>query len=152
MTARPKSRRQPPSLLQKVRGPNAKPISALIAQGDRAAGRAQAQFGDFLEGRVIELRRAADAVLAHPGDAARRHALCFIAADLRSSSITAGRPRLGAILASLEGAAKKDVLDAEILRLHLDAVALVSNPGLTESDYQRLTGDLARAVAHRAKV
>jgi len=142
---------RPQTLRQKVRGPNARPIATLVTQGDRAAGRVQSQFGDFLPGRLNELRHAADSLLGHPGDAARRHAVVFIAQDLRSSSVTAGRPRLGAILASLEDAAGKDVLDAEILRLHLDVVALVSNPGLPESDYRRLTADLARAVAHRDK-
>jgi hypothetical protein len=140
------------SLRQKVRGPNARPIATLIAQGDRAGGRALAQFGDVLQGRLGELRAAADGLVTYPGDAGRRHAVVFIAEDLRSSSVTAGRPRLGAILASLGSAVRRDVLDTEILRLHLDAVALVSNPGLPESDYRRLTADLARAVAHRDKV
>lgn len=144
--------RRSQSLRQKVRGPNARPIAALIGQGDRAAGRAQAQFGDFLHGRLGELRHAANALLNRPCDAGRRHAVIFIAEDLRSSSVTAERPRLGAILASLGSAVRKDVLDIEILRLHLDAVALVSNPGLPESDYRRLTTDLARAAAHRDKV
>jgi hypothetical protein len=139
------------TLRQKVCGPNARPIGTLVAQGDRAAGRAQTLFGDFLTGRLDDLRRAAAALLRRPADAAARQAVVFIAQDLRSSSVTAGRPRLGAILASLEGAALQDALDAEILRLHMDALALVSTPGLPENDYQRLTGDLARAVAHRAR-
>jgi hypothetical protein len=134
-----------------VGGPNARPIAALVADGQHAAGRAQALFGDFLKGRLEDLHRAADPVMRDPGDAARRQALLFIVQDLRSSSITAGRPRLGAVLASLEDAARRDALDAQILSLYLGALALVANAGLPESDYRRLTGDLARAVAHREK-
>lgn len=140
---------RPLSLRQKVCGPNAKPIAALIARGDRASIRAQAQFGNFLATGLNDLRRAADALSRESGDAIRRQRLLFIVRDLRTASTTAGRLRLGAVLASLENAAHMNALDAEILGLHLDAAMLASNPGLPERDYQRLSADLARAVAHR---
>ena len=133
-----------------MRGPNARPIADLIARGDRASIRAQAQFGDFLAIGLNDLRQAADALSRESGDAVRRQRLLFIVQDLRTASTTAGRLQLGSVLASLENAARMDALDAEILQLHLDAAMLASNPVLPERDYQRLSANLARAVAHRS--
>lgn len=136
------------TLRRKVSGPNARPIAALIAEGERGAARACYVFSDFLLERLADLRRAVEMLLREPHQA-RWLTLLFIAQDLRSSADTAGRGRLSTLLASLEGLARQDMVDGDILTLHLDAMSLALDPALPEEDYQRLLTGLARAVRHR---
>jgi len=136
------------SLRRKIGGPNARPIVALVAEGERGAARACTVFSDFLSERLADLRHAVDLLLREPHPA-RRLALLFIAQDLRSSAATAGRARLSGLLSSLEGLTRQDKMDADILALHLDAMSLAMDPALPEADYQNLLTGLARAIRHR---
>ena len=138
------------SLFKKVQGPNALPLKTLVARGEAVAGRIHTQFDTFFQQRINEVREIASKLEQIPGDLDLRKTFFYAVQDLRSSSATANRPSLSAILISFAGVTRSFDPQTrryfDIVRLHFDALALVTTATLAKDEADRLIKDLAEAV------
>jgi HPt (histidine-containing phosphotransfer) domain-containing protein len=135
-----------PSLLERISGPKAAPLSTLVKKGEAAAMRVQESFGDFLGQRIREM-----AELGHrlSGDPAWDQ-LYSLVVDLRGSAAMAGQNHLGAVCGSLESLIKEHVRDsrsAMVVASHIDALVLLASGREDEKAAARLAGELAQAAA-----
>jgi hypothetical protein len=146
------SAKRQPSLLERISGPKAVLLTALVQKGEAAAMRVQESFGDFLNQRVRDLMAARFQLMAAP-DAVPEAAweqFYALVVDLRGSAAMAGRRGLGTVCDSLETLLQEHVRDARAVSVaasHIDALLLLSAGRESESAAQRLTGELERAVA-----
>jgi len=133
-----------PSLLERISGPKAAPLSSLVKKGEAAALRVQESFGDFLGKRIREM-----AQMRLTGDPAWDQ-LYSLVVDLRGSAAMAGQNHLGAVCRSLESLIKEHVRDsrsAKAAASHIDALVLLASGREDEKAAARLAGELAQAVA-----
>jgi hypothetical protein len=144
--------RRRPSLLERISGPKAVPLTALVQKGEAAATRVQESFGDFLQLRIQELMQARFRLTATPDavpEAAWQQFYALVV-DLRGSAAMAGRRGLGPVCVSLETLVQEHVRDARAVTVaasHIDALLLLSAGRESESAAQRLGAELAQAVA-----
>ena len=136
------------SLLERISGPNALPITLLVERGEAAAARVHEGFGSFLEQRIRDLSAMREHI-AGPGHPRWQE---FYAAviDLRGSAATAGRHAVAKVAGSLEALLDERLFDgraATVLNSHLDALMLVASGGLREGAIRHLTIELEQAVA-----
>lgn len=126
------------------------PLRTLVARGEVVAERVYAQFDTFFQQRINEVREIADKLEKSSGDLKLRKAFFYAVQDLRSSSATAKRSSLNAILMSFAGVTRSFDPQTrqyfEIVRLHFDALALVTTAGVAKNEADRLIKDLASAV------
>ena len=137
-----------PSLLEKISGPKAVLLTALVRCGEVAAQRVQESFGDFLSERIRELTDARYRLAGAP-DAAWDQFYALVV-DLRGSAAMVSRQDLGEVCRSLESLIKEHVRDsrsAAVVASHIDALVLVASGHESEAAVRRLTGELAQAVA-----
>lgn len=146
MSNAPAERR--PSLLEKISGPKAVPLTALVKKGEAAAERVQESFGDFLSERIRELTDMRYRLAGAPDTAWDQFYALVV--DLRGSAAMVSRQGLGEVCRSLETLIKEHVRDsrsASVVASHIDALVLVSTGHEREEAVRRLTGELAQAVA-----
>lgn len=142
-----------PSLLEKISGPKAVPLAALVKKGEAAAERVQESFGEFLDQRIGELTDARSRLLSAPEDVSGEvwdHFYALVV-DLRGSAAMVSRQGLGAVCASLESLLKEHVRGAKAAHVaasHIDALVLLSQGHESEAAVKRLTGELAQALTH----
>lgn len=147
MTNNPSAERRP-SLLDKISGPKAVPLTALVKKGEAAALRVQESFGDFLTQRIGELTEARFRLSGAPPAAWDQFYAMVV--DLRGSAAMAGKMHLGAVCQSLESLLKDHVRDsraAGVVGSHIDALLLLASGRESESAGRRLAGELEQAVA-----
>jgi HPt (histidine-containing phosphotransfer) domain-containing protein len=133
-----------PSLLERISGPKAAPLSSLVKKGEAAALRVQESFGDFLGLRIREL------VSHRLCDDAAWDQLYSLVVDLRGSAAMVGQNHLGAVCRSLETLIKEHVRDpraAKVVASHVDALVLLASGREDEKAAARLAEELAQAVA-----
>jgi hypothetical protein len=146
--SKPSAKRQP-SLLERVSGPNAVPLAALVKKGEAAAEKVQESFGDFLDQRIRDLTDARFRLTGAP-DAVWDHFYALVV-DLRGSAAMVKRQGLGAVCQSLEILLTEHVHDAKaahVVASHIDALILLSQSREAEMAVKHLTVELAQAVAH----
>jgi len=135
------------SLVEKISGPNAVPLSALIEKAEIAAQRVHQTFGDFLEQRIQELGKRRGE-LAHATGWKEFYATVV---DLRGSAAMAGQAAVRTICVSLEGLLKERIYDARacaVVASHIDALMLLSSQRKPDSGAVRLLiEELEQAVA-----
>lgn len=137
-----------PSLLERISGPNAVPLTALVKRGEAAAEKAQQSFGDYLGTRLRELADLRARLSGAPDGVWDEFYSRVV--DLRGSSAMVGRQGLGEICSSLETLLKEHVRDARAIQVvisHIDALVLLSSGQEGPEAVKRLTGKLAQAVA-----
>ena len=146
------SAKRRPSLLERISGPKAAPLTALVKKGEAAALRVQEGFGDFLSQRIRELTDARLRLAGAPSSAWEQ--FYAVVVDLRGSAAMVGQSHLGAVCQSLESLLKEHVRDsraAAVAGSHIDALLLLSsgrqNENQDEGADRRLIGELAQAVA-----
>lgn len=137
-----------PSLLERISGPNAVPLSALVKKGEVAAEKVQESFGDYLGTRLrdladvrIRLSGAPDAVWDQ---------FYSLVVDLRGSAAMAGRQGLGEVCTSLETLLKEHARDAraaQVAASHVDTLVLLSSGQESPAAVKRLSAELVQAVA-----
>jgi HPt (histidine-containing phosphotransfer) domain-containing protein len=135
-------------LLERISGPKAVPLTALVRCGEVAAQRVQESFSDFLSERIRELTDARYRLAGAP-DAAWDQFYALVV-DLRGSAAMVSRQDLGEVCRSLESLLKEHVRDfrsAAVVASHIDALILVASGHESEEAVRRLTGELAQAVA-----
>ncbi|HKX65430.1 MAG TPA: hypothetical protein VJM78_08975 [Rhizomicrobium sp.] len=139
-----------PSLLERISGPKAVPLSALVKKGEAAAERVQESFGDFLGQRIRELADARFRLSGAPPSAWEQ--FYAVVVDLRGSAAMADQNHIGAVCRSLETLIKEHVRDsrsAGVAGSHVDALLLLSSGRQNEgqNDSGRLIAELEQAVA-----
>ena len=142
----PKAR---PSLLERISGPKAVPLTALVKKGEAAAERVQESFEDYLGIRIREITDARYQLSGAPE--AVWDQFYALVVDLRGSAAMVGRRGgFGEVCASLETLLKEHVRDAraaQVVTSHVDALVLLSSVRESPEAIKRLTGELAQAVA-----
>jgi hypothetical protein len=141
------------SLLEKISGPKAVPLIALVKKAEAAAERVQEGFGDFLELRIRELTEARYRLTGAPDGVWEQFYALVV--DLRGSAAMVSRQRFceerfGEVCRSLESLIKDHVRDsrsASVVASHVDALVLLASGRENEAAVRRLTGELAQAVA-----
>jgi hypothetical protein len=136
------------SLLERISGPNAVPLTALVKRGEVAAEKVQASFGDYLGERLRELADVRYRLSGAP-DAVWDQFYSLVV-DLRGSAAMAGRQALGEVCVSLETLLKEHVRDAraaQVVASHVDALVLLSSGNESQAAARRLTAELIQAVA-----
>lgn len=135
------------SLVEKISGPNAVPLSALIEKAEIAAQRVHQTFGAFLEHRIQELGKRRGE-LAHSTGWKEFYATVV---DLRGSAAMAGQAAVQTICVSLEGLLKERVYDARacaVVASHIDALVLLSSQRKPDGGAVKLLiEELEQAVA-----
>ena len=158
MTSSPRSP-QRKSLYEKTQGPHAVPIETLIQHGDNAARLASAGYLDFFRAKLPSVENLANELFVEPSGGASWKAFYTAAHDLRSSSASAGYHTVSAICESLGTLLVErdphDALMGDVIRLHLDALSLVSSasaPIPDGAESTRLITNLGRAVDKLARI
>lgn len=144
------STKRRPSLLERVSGPKAVPLSALVKKGEAAAMRVQESFGDFLGQRIRELADARFRLAGAPPSAWEQ--FYAVVVDLRGSAAMADQNHIGAVCRSLESLIKEHIRDSRsacVAGSHIDALLLLSSrrQNETQNDSGRLIAELEQAVA-----
>ena len=139
-------------MLEKISGPKAVPLTALVKKGEAAAQRVQESFGDFLSARIRELADARTRLsgASHDPSAAVWDQFYALVVDLRGSAAMVSRHDLGEVCRSLEILLKDHVRDpraAAVVGSHIDALVLLASGREGEAAGRRLTGELAQAVS-----
>jgi len=141
------------SLYEKIQGPEAVPIEALIERGDTAARRASADYLEFFRTRLPAVETLANALFVGSPDGTAWRSFYIAVHDLRSSSASAGYEAVSAISQSLEGLLverdHENPLMRDVIKLHLDALSLAASNNAPVPDGKesaRLIKDLGRAV------
>ena len=140
------------SLLEKISGPKAVPLTALVKKAEAAAERVQEGFGDFLALRIRELTEARHRLTGASGEisGAVWEQFYALVVDLRGSAAMVSRHGFGEVCRSLESLIKDHVRDsrsASVVASHVDALVLLSSGRESEAAVRRLNGELAQAVA-----
>jgi hypothetical protein len=137
------------SLLQRVRGPNAKPVDLLVQLGTASAARVNTEYGAFARARVEEIA-ALMAGLGQESMLADWQALQLAIQDLRSSSATCGNEAVSLIARSWERALdwqyRREAKLMAVLRLHLDALRLATSQIAEAGELQALSARLEAVV------
>ncbi len=141
------------NLLEKVSGPNAVPLAALIQKGEAAAQKVHQSFGSFLDQRILELARLRPQ-LANPEEPAWRE-IYEAEVDLLGTAATAGRKEVSAVCASLELLMRQlgaridwDAKAARVLGSHVDALMLLTSERAPKgAAMAMLVEELEQAVA-----
>jgi len=137
-----------PSLLEKISGPNAMPLTALVRRAEVAAEKVQASFGDYLGTRLRDLADVRYRLSGAPDVVWDQ--FYSLVVDLRGSAAMAGRQGLGEVCVSLETLLKDHVRDAraaQVVASHVDTLVLLSSGQESQAAARRLTAELAQAVA-----
>jgi len=137
-----------PSLLERISGPNAVPLTALVKKGEAAAEKVQASFGDYLGTRLRELADIRYRLSGAPNPVWDQ--VYSLVVDLRGSAAMAGQQGLGEVCVSLETLLKEHVRDAraaQVVASHVDALVLLSSGHESQAAARRLTAELLQAVA-----
>jgi hypothetical protein len=141
------------SLYEKIQGPGAVPIASLIQHGDKAAQLASADYLKFFRAKLPSVEGLAIAMFAAPVGGDARTAFYVAVHDLRSSSASAGYSTIAAISKSLERLLvecdPENALTRDVIRLHLDALALASSdnaPAPNTEEASQLVKNLGLAV------
>ena len=145
----PPRRRQ--SLLDKVSGPNAVPITALVARGEGASRRVQEKFEDFLKLRVGELEEMFRTLTDEGTPAALWENFYGVVHDIKGSSALAGKFAVHAFCLSLiRLLEERDCADPRMgtaIGSHINALNLVVSRGVPEKAAQTLLmSELSRAI------
>ena len=124
-----RSASNPVRLSERVRGPNAKPIAFLVAQGDVAARQTSSQFREFVRSRVEEIASLMDRLSSGAEEGGWQQLLDAIQ-DLRSSSETCGESEISRLAASWSALLlcgdKTDQRVLALMRLHQDAIRIAA--------------------------
>lgn len=141
------NKRDRPSLLQRARGPNAKPVELLVERGAAIAQRVNSGYKDFARACIAEMTKlAAEA----PAQTALDR-LTLAVKDLRSSSATCGNEAILRLARSLER-----ILDPQFhhqrnflpaIHLHLDALTLAAMQSEDWAELESLGERLETLVA-----
>lgn len=138
-----------PSLLERVRGPNARPIELLVEKATISAERVAVQYQNFARTRVEEI---AGHLGPLTGDAPARdwQALQDMVQDLRSSSATCGDEAIAQVARSWERALdpqyRAEPRLKAVMYLHLDALRLAVSDNHGGEDLRTLAGRLDSVV------
>jgi HPt (histidine-containing phosphotransfer) domain-containing protein len=131
----------------------------LIQHGDTAARRASAGYLGFFRTKLPCVENVANALFVEPSESASWKTFHMAVHDLRSSSASAGYHTVSAICDSLETLlVERDPHDAllrDVIKLHLDALSLVSSanaPAPDGPESVRLITNLGRAVDKLARI
>jgi hypothetical protein len=136
-------------LLERISGPNAVPLAALVKKGEVAAEKVQESFGDFLDQRIRDLTDARFRLAGAPD--AMWDQFYALVVDLRGSAAMVKRQGLGVVCQSLETLLTQHVHDAKaahVVASHVDALVLLSQSREAETAVKHLIAGLAQAVAH----
>lgn len=138
-----------PTLLERVRGPNARPIDFLVQRGTASALRVNSEYRDFARERMNEIVQAMEGLTpASPlGD---WQSLYVMVQDLRSSSATCGNDTIARIARSWERALDQQYRREEklttVLQLHMDALKLAVSQSVDGGDLSALADRLPAVV------
>lgn len=140
-----------PSLKKRISGPNALPITQLVALGERASERVQESFNDFLRQRISALEDLLPALLQKNRDDAAWRSFFTIVRDLRGSSALAQNKGANTFCKSFEVLLlEREAADPrmpEAIRSHISALSLVANGRAGDEQSQEvLSLHLTRAV------
>lgn len=138
-----------PSLLERVCGPNARPVDHLVEKATASAGHVARQYQDFARGRVEEI---AGCLKSLTGDSPEHAWQDFhdMVQDLRSSSATCGDEAVAWVARSWERALdpqyRREPRLKAVLYLHLDALRLAVSDNHGGEDLRALAGRLESMV------
>jgi hypothetical protein len=138
-----------PTLLERARGPNARPVDLLVEEAAASAGRVAGQYRDFARARVEEI---AACLKPLTGDAPARDwdALQDMVQDLRSSSATCGAQAMAQVARSWERALdpqyRAEPRLKAVMYLHLDALRLAVSDNHGGEALRALAGRLDSVV------
>lgn len=138
-----------PTLLERLSGPNGRPVELLVQQATAGAGRIAGQYQDFARGRVEEIAGRLKG-LTGASPAQEWQAFHDMVQDLRSSSATCGDEMVAAVARSWERALDPQYrgeprLQA-VLYLHLDALRLAVSDNHGGETLRALAGRLESLV------
>ena len=141
-----------PSLLERISGPNAVPLTALVKKGEVAAEKVQESFGDYLGTRLRDLADVRYRLSGAPDEASGAvwDQFYSLVVDLRGSAAMAGRQGLGEVCTSLETLLKEHARDAraaQVAASHVDTLVLLSSGHEGPAAVKRLSAELVQAVA-----
>jgi hypothetical protein len=139
------------SLLDKVSGPNAIAIAALVARGEIASRQVQKTFYDFLKRRVDELEAMQGALTGRDASESAWNHFYTLVHDIRGSSALAGNSPAHAFCVSLERLLlqcdRSDGRMGAAIASHIEALNLVMSRGTLDQGEQALvTTELSRAI------
>lgn len=145
------ARRRRQSLLEKVSGPNAVSITALVARGEVASRRVQEKFDDFLKLRVSELEAMLNTLTDKGAPAALWDNFYAVVHDIKGSSALAGKIAVHAFCLSLiRLLEERDCADPRMgtaIGSHINALNLIVSHGAPDTAAQALlVSELARAI------
>jgi hypothetical protein len=145
------SPRRRQSLLDKVSGPNAVPITALVARGEAASRRVQEKFDDFLKLRVSELEDMSRKLTGEAAPAASWERFYAVVHDVKGSSALAGKLAVNRFCLSLiRLLEERDYADPRMgtaIASHINALNLVVSHGAPDAAAQALlVSELSRAI------
>jgi len=139
------------SLKKRISGPNALPITQLVAMGERASARVQETFNDFLRQRINRLEDLLPGLLQSNREGAAWQNFFTIVRDIRGSSALAQSNGANIFCKSFEVLLQeRDTADPRMpdaIRSHINALTLIANGRVSDEQTQGiLSSHLSRAV------
>ena len=138
-----------PSLAQRIRGPNARPVDQLVERATLSAAQVRSQYADFARQHVQQIADLM-AGLSPLSRAADWQALMVAVQDLRSSSITCGNASVSWIARSWERALdwqyRHESKLMAVMQLHLDALKLAVSETASDAELRALADRLTNVV------
>ena len=138
-----------PSLAQRIRGPNARPVDQLVERATLSAAHVRSQYADFARQHVQQIADLM-AVLSPLSPASEWQALTVVVQDLRSSSITCGNAALSWIARAWERALdwqyRHESKLMAVMQLHLDALRLAASKTASDAELRALADRLTTMV------
>jgi len=136
-------------MLERLSGPNARPVALLVRQGSASAMRVNAEYRDFANSRVEEIGRLMEGLTA-VAPLSNWRDLYVAVQDLRSSSATCDNPLLSRIACSCERALdwqyRREAKLPAVLALHLDALRFAVCGSASNAQLEELAGRLESVV------
>jgi hypothetical protein len=139
------------SLRKRISGPNALPITQMVAMGERASERVQESFNDFLRQRISCLEDLLPRLTQNNCEDAEWRKFFTIVRDIRGSSALAQSKGANTVCKSFEVLLQeRDTADPrmpEAIRSHISALSLIANGRAGDEKTQdMLSSHLTRAV------
>ena len=138
-----------PTLLERMRGPNARPIDLLVERGTASAAHIARHYQGFARARVEEIARRL-ATLSGGAPDAEWQRFCDMVQDLRSSSATCGDETVSWVSGSWEKALDPQFRGEPrlmaVMQLHLDALRLAVSENAGGAELRALAGRLESVV------
>lgn len=136
-------------LLERMKGPNARPIDFLVQNAAASAEHLARQYQDFARVRIEEIAQHLGTLSASPSDTGWQ-ILHHMVQDLRSSSATCGEESIRWVASSWERALDPQYRGEPrlmaVMQLHLDALHLTVSENAGEAELKALAGRLERVV------